>query len=420
MRLAIYARTLRSARGAERVIANTARGLAARGHRVDILLEDDDGWLIDELRRADSGVKVWTLKEAWPVMALSLLLAAYVNLTNLLSAALSLQSPRSAASVPLLRMSWRNRPPLFSLLRYVRREGPEVVVSFLNYPNMALLMAARICGGETRFVVNVRNNISASAEQAESKWMRSVPQLMRRFFPTADGVLAPSQGVARDVAAVTGLALSDIHVIHNPVYRPELLGLADEQVDHRWLRNGNTPVVIAAGKLKPQKDFPTLLRAFAQLRSRRPARLIILGDGSEKAELIALAQELGIADDLDMPGHVANPYAYFSKASVFVLSSAFEGLPNALIEALACGCPVVSTDCPSGPSEILGQGELGRLVPVGDAAALATAIEETLEAPPPRDRLVERARTYSLEGSVAGYEAALVAIARSDRGLRRS
>jgi glycosyltransferase involved in cell wall biosynthesis len=126
-----------------------------------------------------------------------------------------------------------------------------------------------------------------------------------------------------------------------------------------------------------------------------------------------------VADIDDLPGQVPNPYAYFSKAAVFVLSSAYEGLPNVLIEALACGCPVVSTDCPSGPAEILSDGEFGCLVPVGDIEGLATAIEATLEAPPPRSRLVERARAYSLKGSVAGYEAALTAIVQAGRPQRQ-
>ncbi len=418
MRLAIYVRTLKSARGAERVIASIARGLAARGHEVELLLEEDDGWLVEDLRQAESGVAVRCLKEAWPRKALSLLAAAYVHLANLLSAAVAPRGGWSASAKPLLRMTLRDRPPLYSLSRFVRREKPDAVVSFLNYPNMVLLMAARVCRGRTRFVVNVRNHISSSARNGKSKWMRSVPSLMRRFFPEADGVLAPSLGVAQDVAEITGLPLSDIKVIHNPVYREELLELAAEPVEHRWLQGGAAPVVVAAGKFKPQKDFPTLLRAFARLRSQRPARLIILGEGAGKAQLLALAEDLGIADDLDLPGHVRNPYAYFSKASVFVLSSAFEGLPNALIEALACGCAVVSTDCPSGPSEILDGGAYGRLVPVGDPEALAAALDAALDDPPARDRLIERARTFSLENSVAGYERALAEVVRSGQPLR--
>lgn len=407
MRLAIYTRSLESARGAERVIASLARGLAARGHKVDLLLEVDRGWLIDVLRRESPEVGVIALDESWPAKALSVLAAAYVNLLNLLAAASALKGPKSAAAGALLRMCWRDRPPIFSLARYVWREQPDVVVSFLNYPNMTLLMAKRLCGRRTRFVVNVRNHISSSAKQGKSKWMRSVPRLMRRLFPWADGILAPSRGVAADIAEITGWDEAAISVVHNPVYRSELLDRAVETVDHPWLQGNGPPVLLAAGKLKPQKDFPTLLRAFAQVRASRAARLVILGEGAKRDELLELARELDIVEDVDLPGQVENPYAFMSRASLFVLSSAFEGLPNALIEALACGCPVVSTDCPSGPAEILENGKFGRLVQVGDAEALAEAINATLEAPPSREALLQRARFFSLENAVSGYEAAL-------------
>src|SRR5690606_37626457 len=133
------------------------------------------------------------------------------------------------------------------------------------------------------------------------------------------------------------------------------------------------PVLVAAGRLVPQKNFPLLLAAFAQLRAQRPARLLILGEGRERPRLEAAAHELGIAADVALPGHVDNPYAAYARASLFVLSSDWEGLPTVLIEALACGCPIVATDCPSGPAEILQGGRYGSLVPMGDAAALAQA-----------------------------------------------
>ena len=155
--------------------------------------------------------------------------------------------------------------------------------------------------------------------------------------------------------------------------------------------------------MKPQKDFPTLLKAFAELRARRDCRLILLGSGPLEDDLQKQAEALGITDDISFQGHVDNPFAYLARAQVFVLSSAWEGLPNVLIEALACGCPVVSTDCPGGASEILEAGRHGRLVPVGDAAAMATAIEATLEAPPLADALKARAADFSIERAVEAY-----------------
>ena len=176
---------------------------------------------------------------------------------------------------------------------------------------------------------------------------------------------------------------------------------------HPWLDGSDIPVVIAAGKLKPQKDFETLLRAFALVQAKRNARLIILGRGPKKQALRELATELGISDCFQLPGHVRNPYAYFSRAAVFVLSSAWEGLPNVLIEAMACGCSVVSTDCPSGPFEILEEGAVGRLVPVGDATAMAKAIIESLDNPTRKDVLLARARAFSYEEAISAYESVL-------------
>jgi glycosyltransferase involved in cell wall biosynthesis len=173
-------------------------------------------------------------------------------------------------------------------------------------------------------------------------------------------------------------------------------------------------VVLAAGRLTPTKDVPTLLRAFARARTVLNARLMILGEGKNaeesaerRLELIALATELGVAEDVSMPGFVDNPFAYMARASVFVLSSLWEGFGNVLVEALACGCPVVSTDSPDGPGEILDRGRYGRLVPVGDHGAMAEAILATLRAPPDPDVLRSRAAMFSVDRAVESYIAAL-------------
>ena len=147
----------------------------------------------------------------------------------------------------------------------------------------------------------------------------------------------------------------------------------------------------------PQKDFSTLIRAFSRVRQNQPAHLVIIGEGRQRSELETLAQSLGIEKDVWMPGLSDNPYAFMSKASMLVLSSIYEGLPNVLIEALACGCPIVSTDCPSGPSEILLKGKYGTLVPMGDIPALAQAIHHTLDHPPNRNDLLVRAADFDIE-----------------------
>src|SRR5690606_29880659 len=154
----------------------------------------------------------------------------------------------------------------------------------------------------------------------------------------------------------------------------ELDELAKADPGHRWFAAGQPPVVLGVGSLTPRKDFATLVEAFAELRRRRPARLIVLGEGPERARLERLVDDLGLSDDVDLPAFTRNPFAYMSRAAVYVLSSNLEGLPGSLIQALACGCPSVATDCPSGPREILQDGRVGPLVDVGDAGAMAAAI----------------------------------------------
>jgi len=219
----------------------------------------------------------------------------------------------------------------------------------------------------------------------------------RHFYPWADAIIAVSRGIAEDLASLTGLPQERIIAIDNPILSETILTKLGEPLDHPWFAANSPPVILGAGRLVKQKDFPTLLKAFAQVRATRPARLMILGKGRKRTQLEALAWELGVAEDVAFPGFVPNPFPYMARAAVFVLSSAWEGLPGALVEALACGCPVVSTDCPSGPGEVLEQGKYGPLVPVKDAAALARAILSVLDAPPDRAQLRARSSVFSVE-----------------------
>jgi glycosyltransferase involved in cell wall biosynthesis len=174
-------------------------------------------------------------------------------------------------------------------------------------------------------------------------------------------------------------------------------------MQHVWFNNKEIPVIIAVGKLKPQKDFETLIKAFAKVRTKFKARLIILGEGPMLSDLNLLVEKLNITDDVIFEGFVQNPFKYMRNADLFVLSSKYEGLPGVLVQALACGCPVVSTDCPSGPREILENGRYGPLVPVADENALATAIIAQLQTRHDRDYLQTRGRSFSEEEAVRGY-----------------
>jgi glycosyltransferase involved in cell wall biosynthesis len=230
--------------------------------------------------------------------------------------------------------------------------------------------------------------------------------MMRRLYPKADRIVAVSQGVADDLISLLNLPHEKVTVIYNPIVTPELFEQAKQPVSCSWFEQNRLPVILAVGRLTKAKDYPTLFRAFSLVRQVRPAKLLVLGEGEERSNLERLAIELGIQNDVSMSGFVDNPFAFMAKASVFVLSSAWEGLPTVLIEALSCGCPVVATDCRSGPREILDNGRYGRLVPVGDHEALAKAILETLDNPDfPADRQtrLQRAMEFSVDAAVDKY-----------------
>lgn len=170
-------------------------------------------------------------------------------------------------------------------------------------------------------------------------------------------------------------------MVPTPVISEELLVLANEPIDHPWFLKRDMPVLVSAGRLEPHKGFVTLLRAFARMRERVEARLLILGDGSQRAELLAESNRLGLGDYVQLIGFKRNPFRFMKQADLFVLASEYEGLPNVLVQALALGARIVSTDCKTGPSEILCNGKFGKLVPVGDEESLARAMEESLEQP---------------------------------------
>jgi glycosyltransferase involved in cell wall biosynthesis len=234
--------------------------------------------------------------------------------------------------------------------------------------------------------------------------------LLRHCYARADSIIAASRGVAEDATAFLGLDPRRLHVVYNPVHVTGLARVIEEPLRHPWFAPGAAPVLLGIGRLVGQKNFPLLVEAFAKVRQRIDARLVIIGGDESSSDQMAhrqhlqtLAVDLGVGDDVELPGYQPNPYPYLKAAGVFVLSSDYEGFGNVLIEALLTGCPVVSTDCPSGPSEILDNGRYGMLVPVDDADCLADAIVESLAAEPQRDKLRQRGREFSLERAVDGY-----------------
>ena len=297
---------------------------------------------------------------------------------------------------------------LLKVIGALRRERPDAMLAGSVNANVTALLANRLSGVRARVVISEHSRFKARESKSSRRLsVRLRERLRGLFYPWAGAISAVSAGVA-DSIAETGVERERIQVIYNPVFSPELALRALEAPGHPWLEERKTPVVLAVGRLAAAKDYSTLLRGFALLRSRRAGKLVILGEGPERARLEALAAELGIKQDVSMPGFHPNPYACMARASVLALTSAWEGFANVLVEALACGTPVVATDCESGPREILEGGRYGRLVSVGDAAALANALEQALDAPVDADLLRQRAECFSVEEAAKRYLALLL------------
>lgn len=299
--------------------------------------------------------------------------------------------------------AWRALP---ALVRHLRKERPAALLSAMNHANVVAALAHRLARSQGRLVLSERAHLGSVLAEFPGPSMRVTRSLMRITYPWADLIVTVSDGVAEDLRQHLPLDARRIVTIHNPVVDEALRRKSELGPAHPWLASREVPVLLAAGRLIAQKDFATLLEAFARLRRQRPARLLILGEGELRSALEAHAQRLGISEDVAMPGFDPNPFAAMRAASLFVLSSRFEGLPGVLIQAMACGARVVSTDCPSGPREVLEDGRWGALVPVGDAAALADAIAAALDQQDPPD-VRARAAEFSEERAVARYAQAL-------------
>lgn len=344
--------------GAERVMATLANSLAERGFAVDFVL-----W-------ADSG-----------------------PFRGLLSARVHVVSLGTYNPIKLV----------FGFARFLKAHKPDVVISALFIGNIVAALAKAASCSRTHLILTEHVAIDTYL-QNEPRLLRRlcVPPLMRFTYPLAQDIVAVSRGTARSLTQVLGkVTAKQVTVIYNPIdlARIETMAAADDKIAG-W----SVPTIINVGRLIEQKDQETLIRAFAKVRSGRVCRLVILGEGEKRASLTALAQKLGVGSDVLMPGFIANPYSWMRKSAVFVLSSKFEGLPTVLIEAMQCGIPVISADCPSGPAEILEDGQWGRLFPPGDIDGLASAIADALDGNPVAD-VRQRAADFSIEAAVSRYVA---------------
>lgn len=297
---------------------------------------------------------------------------------------------------------------LLPLARYLRTEKPDGLISAKDYANVIAVLAKSLSRVPTRVVVSVHTTLSKHVQHATTFREKSVvPLLAHWLYPHADGIVAVSKGVADDMVQFLRLPRNRIKVIYNPIVTENLFIAAQDPVDHPWFAPGAPPVILSIGRLTVAKDYPTLIVAFAKVRQQLNARLAILGEGEERARLEELVRRLGLESDVWLPGSVESPYPYLARASLFVLSSIWEGLPTALVEALALGVPVIATDCPGGSREILDNGRFGQLVPPGDAMALADAILHALDTPCDPTLLKTRAKQFSVDNAVAPYLALL-------------
>jgi glycosyltransferase involved in cell wall biosynthesis len=290
---------------------------------------------------------------------------------------------------------------LLPLTSYLKENRPWALIGNMGHVNVVASLARELSGIKTKLLLVEQNTLSAF--QTKLKRAKVVELFMKWLYPRADAVAGVSAGVARDLERQLKLGKETVKVLNNPVVNEDLINKSQASIDHPWFAPDHPPVFLAVGRLNQQKDFPNLLNAFAQVRKKQEARLIILGEGEERQTLETIIDNLGFAEDVLLPGFVKNPYAYMKHASCFVLSSLEEGLPTVLIEAMACGCPVVATNCPSGPEEILACGTYGPLVPIKNSEALGKAMQQTLDNPLKQEILTTRANEYSTERAVAAY-----------------
>lgn len=298
----------------------------------------------------------------------------------------------------------RSLMAVLALARYLRKHRPEILFATEHYSGFPALYALMIARTSTPCVI--RQDNTWSMDMGRAQWRhRAVNSLVARLlFPKAH-LIAVSKGVATDIAEQLSLPPRRITVIYNPVISPRLEMLAKQPVDHPWFGNDDIPVILAIGRLAPAKGFDVLISAFAELIRHTPARLLILGEGPERHKLESLVSSLGLADSCQLPGYESNPYRFLSRASAFVLSSRFEGLPTVLIEALSLNAPVVATDCPSGPREILDNGRFGTLVEPENPHALCTALLNVISSPPKphSEALSDWLEQFTYERSIAAH-----------------
>ena len=384
--------------GAERVFLTLAQSLIGRGHRVDLVLATLSG---DYKADVPDSIRLFHPR----FLGSSLEFGRYLRKRGVRVTAIGVNPVGVAwawyalSRVHDTKVRFRFALYAYAIARYVSREKPTLLLSALHTADFSAVYATELVDHSVPLVVTVHSNVRIDYRGDREATARDL-------YMRADAVVGVSKGVSSDIGPILKVASDRVHTIYNPVMSSRIRQLAKVDVTHPWFADDEPPVVIAVGREAPAKDYPTLVDAFCLVRRTLPVRLVVIGRLSDpyRTELTLRARRAGADQDIAFIDFDENPYRYIRRAALFALSSRWEGMPVVLLEALACGTPIVSTDTPYGPREILGDGKWGKLVPIGSSMACATAIVEVLNGDrPSEESLQARAASFSDARAAEGY-----------------
>lgn len=386
--------------GAQKVLLTLARVLIQRGHQIDLLLLRPSG---DYRIHIPNRIRLYYLKGRRFDRGLSQnLRSRRIPITPLWINPLSIVRTWFALKrkYPQVRLRLGNARDALGVTRLVDQVQPMVLYSALPRANCSVVIGAKLAAYTIPTAVSL--HVAISKRYTENQISKG-----KTFDAQSDAVIVPSQSLRREVIQVLGVDGEKVHCIYNGIPSFEIQQFMEEDVDHQWFLDPSVPIILNVARLDPIKDQPSLIEAFSHVRRQVDARLVIMGSGSEsyRARLRLVAGNFGVEQDFDFLDFDENPFRYMRRATVVVLSSRAEGLPTVLLEAMACGTPVISTDAPHGPTEILNGGQWGKLVPVGDTQALAQAILEVFDGDViPKTELKRRAEDFSEHRAAEAHE----------------
>ena len=382
MKIAIYVSSLKGG-GAERVMLNLAEGLQTQNHSVDLLLARHEG---DYLKQLPDNLSVIPLKHTSRLSGFFTALRHSPLGFKLLS---SLKLPRFLTLLPAVKT-------------YIEQNKPDAIICALHNCNLSAVLAKSCTKSNVCIIVSEHIALSSFIQSVPERETKLIP-FIKLLYPLANGIVTVSNGVKNDLSDITGIPKEKITLIYNPVITPGMQKKISAPVEHPWLLSDEFYTLLAAGRLTKQKDYITLINAIELIKDQIPLKLIVLGEGTERENLTELISKKGLSDIIDLHGFADNPFAYMAHADLFVLSSALEGLSLVLLEALASGCEVISTDCPYGPSEVLQNGKYGTLVPIKNPAELAKAIKNAYEKKCLNENGMQYARQFTVEKATSEY-----------------